>query len=99
MAKRESEFQARLIRRIKTEIPGTTVLKNDANYIQGFPDLTILHDNRFAILENKRSSSASHRPNQDFYIRKFDSDGAFSVFMDPEHEEEIMRGLKMYFLG
>ena len=38
----ERDFQAKLIRDIKKRFPGCIVLKNDASYIQGFPDLTIL---------------------------------------------------------
>lgn len=40
----ESKFQGRLIKRIKAEFgeDNVIVLKNDPDYIQGFPDLTIL---------------------------------------------------------
>ena len=40
---KESAFQAKLIREIKKRFPGAIVLKNDPNYIQGFPDLTVLY--------------------------------------------------------
>ena len=39
---REGDFQSKLIKEIKTIFPGSFVLKNDPNYIQGFPDLLIL---------------------------------------------------------
>ena len=40
---RESKFQSELIKELYELFPGCIVLKNDANYIQGFPDLTILY--------------------------------------------------------
>lgn len=52
---KESAFQAKLIREIKKRFPGAIVLKNDPNYIQGFPDLTILYKDRWAVLEIKQS--------------------------------------------
>ena len=42
MSARENQFQAKLIRELKTVFPGCVVLKNDASYLQGFPDLLIL---------------------------------------------------------
>lgn len=38
----ESKFQSGLIKEIKERFPGSIVLKTDATYIQGFPDLLIL---------------------------------------------------------
>ena len=70
---RESTFQSRLIKRLKREFPGCIVLKTDPNFIQGFPDLLVLFGSRWAALECKRSASASHRPNQDFYIARLHS--------------------------
>ena len=49
MAK-ESEFQAKLIRELKTRFPGCIVLKNDPTYIQGMPDILILYESRWAAL-------------------------------------------------
>ena len=46
--KKEREFQAKLIKEIKNKYPGCMVLKNDPNYIQGVPDLLILHGKRWA---------------------------------------------------
>ena len=65
---KESKFQSKLIKELKIEFPGCIVLKNDANYIQGIPDLLILYKNYWAALECKKSEKASHQPNQDYYI-------------------------------
>ena len=39
----ESKFQKELIDDIKAMFPGAIVLKNDPNYIQGIPDLTVFY--------------------------------------------------------
>ena len=52
--KTENKFQAELITELKSRFPGCLVLKNDADYIQGIPDILILHRDRWATLECKR---------------------------------------------
>ena len=94
---RESQFQAKLIRKLKEMFPGCIVLKNDANYIQGFPDLTILYKNqKWALLECKRESEAHKQPNQEYYVRKGDEMG-FARFISPENEEEVLNDLQQAF--
>lgn len=95
MAK-ESAFQAKLIKDLKTMLPGCVVLKNDPNYIQGVPDLLVLYNNRWAALECKRSKTASHRPNQEYYISKMDG-MSFAAFVYPENREDILDELQRSF--
>lgn len=95
MAK-ESAFQAKLIKDLKAMLPGCVVLKNDPNYIQGVPDLLILYNNRWAALECKRSKTASHRPNQEYYISKMDG-MSFAAFVYPENREDILDELQRSF--
>lgn len=92
--KLESQFQAKLIKRIKSEFgeENVIVLKNDPDYIQGFPDLTILGKNRYAVLECKRSKNASRQPNQEFYIAKANR-LSYGRFIYPENEDEIINDL------
>lgn len=92
----ESDFQAHLISRIESEFPGAIVLKNDANYIQGIPDLTILYNGTWAALECKKSSRASHRPNQDYYVDKM-NEMSYAAFIFPENEDEVMHELQQTF--
>lgn len=92
----ENKFQAKLIREIKDMFPGCIVMKNDSSYIQGIPDLLILYENRWASLEVKKSSRASHRPNQNYYVEKMD-DMSFSRFIYPENKEEVLKELHSYF--
>ncbi len=93
---KESAFQAKLIREIKKRFPGAIVLKNDPNYIQGFPDLTILYKDRWAVLEIKQSEKASHQPNQDFYILQADK-MSVGRFVYPENMMEVLDDLARSF--
>lgn len=92
----ESKFQGALIKELKTLFPGCLVLKNDPNYIQGFPDLTVLYRDKWALLESKREPKASHRPNQDYYIDIAD-DMSFARFICPENKQEVLHELQQAF--
>ena len=96
MSKKENEFQASLIKEIKARFPGAMVLKNDANYIQGIPDLTVLYGDKWAMLECKRSSKASKRPNQEYYIDTL-GDMSFASFISPENKEDVLNELEQSF--
>ena len=94
---KESQFQARLIKKLKIMFPGCIVLKNDANYKQGIPDLTVLWKNsKWALLESKRGSEAHKQPNQQYYVNKA-NEMAFSRFICPENEEEVLHDLQQAF--
>lgn len=96
MANKENKFQADLIKELKQLFPGCIILKNDANYIQGIPDLTIFYNDRWAVLECKKNRTAIHRPNQDYYVKKMD-DMSFARFIYPENKEEIINELQQAF--
>ena len=92
MAK-ESKFQKDLIDSIQDILPGSIVLKNDPRYIQGIPDLIVLHGRKWAALECKKEKNAKHRPNQDYYIDKLGK-MSYAAFVYPENREEIMHELQ-----
>ena len=94
--KKENEYQASLVRKLKKEFPGSMVLKNDPNYIQGVPDLLVLYRKRWAALEVKRSAEAPHRPNQEFYIQRMNQ-MSYASFVYPENEEEVFHDLQQAF--
>lgn len=89
----ESQFQASLIKEIKKLLPGCIIMKNDPEYIQGIPDLTILYGSKWATLEVKKNEKAPHRVNQDFYVRKMNT-MSFSAFVYPENKEEVLYALQ-----
>ena len=92
----ERKFQKELIDEIKQRFPGSMVLKNDPNYIQGFPDLTLLWKDRWALLECKRTNEAHKQPNQEYYIGKA-KNMSYASFVSPENEEEVLRDLQQAF--
>ena len=95
---KESEFQRDVIKQIESLYPGCIVLKNDANYIQGIPDFTILYKNKWAMLEFKKSKTAKHRPNQEYYVAMLD-DMSFAAFIFPENRTEVLNDLARSFEG
>ena len=50
----ENNFQAKLIKELKSLFPRCIVMKNDPDYIQGIPDLIILYKDKWATLECKK---------------------------------------------
>lgn len=93
----ESKYQATLKEKLKKIFPGCVVLKNDgSNVPQGFPDLTVIYYDRWAMLECKASEKSSHRPQQDYYVQKFRQMG-YASFIYPENEEEVLNELKSVF--
>lgn len=93
MSKLERDFQASLIKELKVAFPGCMVLKNDPSYIQGIPDLLVLHNDKWAALEVKESATASHRPNQDYYIKTMDH-MSYGAFIFPENKEAVLNELQ-----
>ena len=93
---KESRFQAELKKEIKSRFPGCIVLKNDATCVQGIPDLLILWNNKWATLECKKSASAHHQPNQEYYVEKMNK-MSFSSFIFPENKEEVLDDLERSF--
>ena len=92
----ERNFQAELIKKIKDRFEGCIVLKNDPEYIQGIPDLLILHNDKWAAIECKKSYKAKHRHNQDYYVSKMD-EMSYACFESPENEEEVLNELQHTF--
>jgi hypothetical protein len=92
----ENQFQAKLIKEIKDTFPGCIVMKNDSSYIQGIPDLLVLHEDKWAALECKKTGRASKRPNQEYYVDRMDK-MSFSRFVYPENKDEVMCSLHLHF--
>lgn len=93
---KENSFQSNLISEIKDRFPGCIVLKNDANYLQGIPDLSIFYKNKWAMLECKKSEKEIHQPNQDYYVEQVNS-MSFARFIFPENKQEVLDELQQAF--
>lgn len=96
MSMLENKFQSKLIKEIKNEFPGCIVLKNDPTYIQGVPDLLVLHNNKWASLECKKDAKAHKQPNQEYYVEQMDK-MSFARFICPENRDEVMGELYSHF--
>ena len=93
MGKLERDFQRNLIKELKDIFVGCIIMKNDSSYIQGIPDLLILYKDRWAALEVKKSATASHRPNQEYYVDKMD-EMSYASLIYPEKKEVVLDELQ-----
>ena len=93
---KESKFQSKLIKDLEVIFPGCIITKLDPINRQGLPDLLILFNDKWAVLECKRSAGASHRPNQDYYIDLMNK-MSFASFIFPENKEEVLNELQRAF--
>lgn len=93
---REAEYQTQLIKTLKALLPDCVVLKNDSSYMQGVPDLIVLWNDRWAMLEVKASANSPQQPNQQFWVEQF-NEMSFSAFIYPENERVVLRALQRSF--
>lgn len=93
---KEGDFQASLIKELRDTFPGSIVLKNDPGYLQGVPDLLVLHKDKWATLECKACEKSPHQPNQDYYVATMNN-MSYSAFVCPENKGDILNDLKQHF--
>lgn len=93
MAAQERFYQRALIRKLNKMFPDCVILKNDTEYIQGIPDLTILYAGNWAMLEVKAKWDSPTQPNQEYYIDMLNM-MSFAAFIYPENEEEVLHALQ-----
>lgn len=89
----ENKFKTDLIAELEAMFPGAIICHLDPNEIQGIPDILILYNDRWAVLEGKKSADASHRPNQDYYVDLMNR-MSFAAFIYPENKEEVLYELQ-----
>lgn len=94
--RRESAYQRRLIAYLSERFPDCVIIKNPAEEIQGIPDLLILFEDRWAMLEVKRSADEEVQPNQEYYVELFNR-MSFASFIYPENELEVLDALQSTF--
>jgi len=94
MGKLESDFQSGLITELKEiyKDPYNDVVTKFED-IQGFPDILILHGNKWAMLECKKSEHEAHQPNQDFYVDILNK-MSYASFIYPENKERVLNELQ-----
>lgn len=101
MSKLETKFQANLKSKINKTYGKDKcyIHKTECNDYQGIPDLCVTYRGKAAYLECKRSATASHRPNQDYRVKKINEDGGFARVVYPENEDEVLKEMEEYFNG
>lgn len=92
----ENKFKTQLVNELEEMFPGCIVVHLDPNEIQGIPDLLVLYGNKWAALEGKKSTNATHRPNQDYYVDLMNR-MSFAAFIYPENKEEVLYELQQAF--
>lgn len=94
----ENRFKTNLIKQLRKMFPGCIITHLDPNEIQGIPDLLILFENKWAVLEGKKNAKASVRPNQRYYVDLM-NDMSFASFICPENKDEVLDELYLYFMN
>lgn len=92
----ERDYQKELIKRIKKRFPGCTVMKTDPVQQQGIPDILILFQRTWAMLEVKMDSNSPRQPNQEHYVAHY-NELSFASFINPDNEEEVLDALQSTF--
>lgn len=93
---RENSYQQDLIKTLRLRFPGIVILKNDSSYMQGIPDLLLLLDDQWAMLEVKPHKDAAEQPNQGWWVTELNS-MSYAAFIYPENEEEVLDALQQLF--
>lgn len=93
---KENKFKQNLKKEIDAMFPGCMQFDLDPNDLNGIPDLLILYKDKWASLECKRETKASHRPLQDYYVDLMNQ-MSFSRIIFPENKEEVLNELQQSF--
>lgn len=100
MQKSEGTFKSKLKKEIEERLPGCIVTYLNPNDIQGIPDMEILYESRWAVLEAKKSKAdyekdlkRPEKMNQSYYIEKMNN-MSFAAFIFPENKEEVLNAME-----
>ena len=96
----ESNYQKRLVKKIRKMFPMCYLFVKEAKAIRGIPDLILTVNGRFIGLEVKRCESESkHRTGrtvlQRHNINKINRAGGYACFIYPENEEEVIEAISL----
>lgn len=92
----ERKYQAELIKVLRLRFPDCVILKNDSSYMQGVPDLILLWNDCWAMLETKASLNSREQPNQRYYVEML-NEMSYAAFICPENEEEVLDEIQRQF--
>ncbi len=92
---KEGRFQDSLVEDLESLFPQCIIMKQDANYRQGIPDILVLFRGHWAFLECKKSATARHQPNQPWYVA-YGREHSFGAFIFPENKDDVLRELELF---
>jgi hypothetical protein len=92
----EIAYQGRLVKKLKSIFPECFIIRNDPSENQGIPDILILFEDKWGMLEVKMSDTAHVQPNQEYYVGLFDN-MSFCSFIYPGNETEVLHDLQSAF--
>lgn len=81
---------------LEARFPGIEIIKMDANQKQGSPDHLLLYEDKWAMLESKNRPNATQRPNQEYYVNKY-NEMSFAAFVNPQNYHEVLDDLQQAF--
>lgn len=100
MQKSEGKFKTALKKEIESRLPGSMVFYLNPNDIKGIPDLEVLYESRWAVLEAKKSEedyrkdlANPEKMSQSYYVNKM-NDMSFAAFIFPENKEEVLNAME-----
>lgn len=92
----ENKFKTKLCNYLSKTYPGCIITHNDPTETQGIPDITVLYGKKWIMLEGKKTGTASHRANQDYYVEHANK-MSFARFIYPENEKEVLNEIDEFF--
>ena len=100
MQKGEGKFKTALKKEIENRLPGSMVFYLNPNDIKGIPDLEVLYESRWAVLEAKASEedyrkdiANPEKMSQSYYVKKM-NEMSFAAFIFPENKEEVLNAME-----
>lgn len=98
---KESDFQKKLIDKLKILFPECEIMKQDPKYCTGIPDLVVFYHDKYAMLEVKKSEKAykhslETQSIQTYYVDKF-SKWSYASYVYPENLEKVLYELQEVF--
>lgn len=92
----ETEFKKEFLDRVKREFPDCEITRGNSATKQGIPDTFVFYDNAWVALEFKISPDAATRPNQSWYVERFNK-MSYATFVYPDNADEVFREIQHTF--
>jgi len=90
----EKKLQAEIIKFLQSR--GAYVLKNDANYRQGVPDLSFWHPDLSGMIEVKATEKSPFRPLQEKTLQKLEEMGIFVCVIYRENWPQMQANFEQW---